>query len=253
LVNEVFARELAHHEELYSGLAQELFAKPAVRALRRHIIGRVLEATGAGPQSTILSLGSGLGDTEILLAPKVAHITGVDLSPKATLQARSDACKAGLANVDFVEGSLDHPSLTGRKFDCVIGIFFLHHVPDEDLVPAVSRIRSWLKPGGTFYGLDPNYYRLSGAVGRIVMPRLMKKYQTPDERELRPRETVTLFRNAGLEARARIYDFTSTPLAGLFPSSPSFYRLVRAADEVLIRIPAIKQIGSNFELIARMV
>jgi 2-polyprenyl-3-methyl-5-hydroxy-6-metoxy-1,4-benzoquinol methylase len=180
-------------------------------------------------------------------------VTGVDLSSKAVQQAREDARKAGLRNLEFVEGSLDHASLAGQKFDCVIGIFFLHHVPDQDLVSTVSRIRNWLKPGGTFYGLDPNHYRLSGAVGRLVMPRLMQKYQTPDERELRPSQTVALFRDAGFEARSRIYDFTSTPLAGLFPSSPSFYRVVRATDEVLIRIPLLKQIGSNFELIARMV
>src|SRR5580704_2895826 len=77
LAHEVFARELAHHEELYSGAAQELFAKPAVRALRRHIARRVLDVTGAGKQAAILSLGSGLGDTEILLASQVGRITGV--------------------------------------------------------------------------------------------------------------------------------------------------------------------------------
>ncbi len=245
------ARELAHHEELYSGTAQELFAKPAVRALRQHIARRVVKVTKAGKHSALLSLGSGLGDTEMVLSPRVGRITGVDLSPKAIQQARKDARRAGLDNLEFVNGSLDDPSLDGRKFDCVIGIFFLHHVPDENLIPTVARIRNWLKPGGTFYGLDPNHYRLSGAIGSLVMPRLMQKYQTPDERELRPADTVTLFKNAGFQAQSRIYDFTSTPVAGLFPSSPSLYRLVRAADEVLIRTPLLKRIGSNFELIAR--
>ena len=150
-----------------------------------------------------------------------------------------------------MRGSLDHASLTRRKFDCVIGIFFLHHIPDQSLIPTVARIRSWLKPGGTFYGLDPNRYRLSGALGSLLVPRLMKKYQTPDERELHPANTVALFRNAGFKAHSRIYDFTSTPVAGLFPSSPSLYKAVRAADELLIRVPLLKRIGSNFELIAR--
>lgn len=199
----------------------------------------------------MLSLGSGLGDTEILLAPKVGRITGIDLSPKAIQQAREDARMAGLDNLEFVNGRLDDARLDGRKFDCVIGIFFLHHVPDENLIPTVARIRNWLKPGGTFYGLDPNHYRLSGAIGSLVMPRLMQKYQTPDERELRPADTVALFKNAGFQAQSRIYDFTSTPLAGLFPSSPFSYKLVRAVDEVLIRTPLLQRIGSNFELIAR--
>src|SRR5271165_4445753 len=62
----VLARELAYHEKLYSGFAQAHFARPAVRALREHMVRRILQATGAGPRSRVLSLGCGIGDTELL-------------------------------------------------------------------------------------------------------------------------------------------------------------------------------------------
>jgi cyclopropane fatty-acyl-phospholipid synthase-like methyltransferase len=158
-------RELAHHEALYSGFAQRHFAKPAVRALREHMARRILRLTGAGKTSRVLSLGCGIGDTELLLAPHVASLTGIDLSPSAIRQARTDAQQAGIANVEFLEASVSDAPLFGRSFDVIVGIFFLHHVPDSELRAAVERIRGWLEPGGVFYGLDPSRYRLSGMSG----------------------------------------------------------------------------------------
>src|SRR5580692_11965921 len=80
---DVLQRELAYHEKLYSGFAQRHFARPAVRLLRCHLVARILHLTGAGKDSRVLSLGCGIGDTELLLAPYVKEIVGVDLSPAA--------------------------------------------------------------------------------------------------------------------------------------------------------------------------
>jgi SAM-dependent methyltransferase len=251
LSEETLARELAHHEALYSGFAQQHFAKPAVRELRTHMVKRILAATGAGSQSRVLSLGCGIGDTELLLAPHVGSITGIDLSPSAIKQAREDAGRAGVANVEFVEAGAGDATLVDASFDTVVGIFFLHHLPDPELKTMARRICSWLKPGGVFYGLDPSRYRLSGALGSLLIPHLMRRYQTPDEHELKPSEAVARFTEAGLEARFLYYDFCSTPFAGLFPSWRSGYRLTRSLDDLLIRVPLLRAVSSNFELIAR--
>jgi tRNA/tmRNA/rRNA uracil-C5-methylase (TrmA/RlmC/RlmD family) len=101
----VLERELAYHEKLYSGFAQSHFARPAVRALRRHMVQRILKLTGAGPSTSVLSLGCGIGDTELLLAPHVGEVTGIDLSPAAIRQARADAARLGIANARFEQGS----------------------------------------------------------------------------------------------------------------------------------------------------
>ena len=249
--NEVSARELAHHEALYSGEAQRIFARPAVRAMRRHMVKRILAATGASSASRVLSLGCGIGDTEILLAPHVRSVVGVDLSPAAIRQARSDAERAGVGNVEFLESSAIDAGFQSGGFDVVIGLFFLHHLPDPELRAMAIAIHGWLSAGGVFHGLDPSRYRLSGAVGSLLVPRLMRRYQTPDERQLRPSETVRCFAEAGFAARFRMYDFTSTPLAGLLSSSGFAYRCARILDEALIRAPGLRMLGSNFELIAR--
>jgi cyclopropane fatty-acyl-phospholipid synthase-like methyltransferase len=251
LSEDVIQRELAHHEALYSGAAQQIFATPAVRALRAHMARRILAATGAGPSSRVLSLGCGIGDTELLLAPHVGSITGIDLSPAAIRQARADAQAAGLDNVEFLEGNLNEIALETRGFDAVVAVFFLHHLPDAELDAFPARLRGWLKPRGVFYGLDPNRYRLSGALGSLLVPGLMRKYQTPDERQLKPRETAARFAGAGFEARTEFYDFLSTPFAGLFQHWRGGYRAARAIDRILIRTPFLRALGSNFEVIAR--
>jgi SAM-dependent methyltransferase len=238
-------RELQHHEQLYSGFAQQHFAKAAVRALRRHMVRRILRQTGAGGESRVLSVGCGIGDTELLLARHVREVVGIDLSPAAIRQARADA--AGTPNARFFEATLE--ATPAGPYDVVIGVFFLHHVPD--LEGAAVRIHELLRAGGVFYGLDPSRYRLSGAIGRVVVPHLMRRYQTPDERELRPRDVRAVFKEAGFTARTDVYDFASSPLAGLFPSFGTAYRIARGVDDIVVLVPGLRALGSNFEIIAR--
>jgi SAM-dependent methyltransferase len=245
-MSDALQRELEYHEKLYSGFAQVHFARPAVRALRAHMAQRILAVTGAGKASRVLSLGCGIGDTELLLAPHVGEVTGIDLSPAAIRQARTDASALGIRNVRFEEGF----SAEGR-FDVAIAIFFLHHLPDAELASLPHGLREQLTPGGTFYSLDPSRHRLSGAVGRLLVPKLMKRYQTEDERELEAETTAALFRSAGWQARISMYDFGSSPLAGLFPGWGAGYRMARRVDDYILRLPALARRGSNFEVIAQ--
>jgi SAM-dependent methyltransferase len=187
----VLRRELQYHERLYSGFAQQHFARPAVRALRRHMVSHILRATGA--RGRVLSLGCGIGDTEILLAPDVKEVVGVDVSGTAVRQARADASKSGVKNAHFLEGGFPGLDLPAASFDLVLGIFFLHHLPDSLLDQVPFRIREVLKPGGVFYGLDPSRWRLSGAVGSLLIPHIMRKYQSPDERELDAPDVASRF------------------------------------------------------------
>jgi SAM-dependent methyltransferase len=248
LADETLRRELAYHEQLYSGFAQRHFARPAVRALRAHMVRRILHRTGAGPGARVLSLGCGIGDTELLLARHVKEVVGVDLSPRAVEQARADASRAGVANASFVEGTADR---VRGAFDLVVAIFFLHHLTDPALAGLPHQVRNLLSRRGVFYSLDPSARRLSGKVGRLLIPHMMKKYQTEDERELEPDATGSLFRAAGLHAETSVYDFASSPFAGLFPGWRGGYQAVRALDGAILRIPGVARWGSNFEVVAR--
>lgn len=245
-------RELAYYEELYDGFAQQHFAKPAVVAFRRYLAACLLARTGANASWRMLSLGCGIGDTERLLAPHVAEIVGVDLSPKAVAQARADAAAAHIRNMSFCAGDWRQAVPRLGKFDLVLGIFFFHHLSDSELAAIPGELASVLRPGGQVYGLEPSADRLAGAVGKILFPRLMKRYQTEDERQLRPDATVALFQGAGYSARFHWFDFGSTPLAGLLPSWRTGYRVVRALDHALVQVPGLRRFSANFEFVGQV-
>jgi SAM-dependent methyltransferase len=247
----VLAREVEYHERLYAGFAQQHFARPAVRALRAHMVARILTATDTAKTARALSLGCGIGDTELLLAPYVADLVGIDLAPSAIRQARQDAASAGANNLQFIEGSLETAGLATESFDLIFGIFFLHHLPQPLLESLPGSVYSLLRPGGQFYSLDPSRYRLSGAIGSIVVPHLMRKYQSPDERQLDRASTASLFSRAGFEIQSGYYDFVSSPLAGLAPGWRLGYGIARQLDDMLVRTPLLARLGSNFEIIAR--
>ena len=248
---DVQAREVEFHETVYSGFAQQHFAKPAVRAFRRHLAGRLLRITKASRFSRVLSLGCGIGDTELLLAPYVEKIIGIDLAPSAIRQAKADAERRGITNAEFLDGDLKSLQFALASFDVIMAVFFLHHLPDEDLDLLASQVSALLAPDGIFYSLDPCRYRLAGAIGKLVVPNLMKKHQSPGERELYPSKVCVPYVSAGLAVTIGRYDFISTPIAGLLPASKPAYRVARIVDDVLIRTPLLCRLGSNFELIAR--
>lgn len=245
-------QELEHHEQLYAGEAQALFAKPAVRAFRRHLVKRLVRLLRLTPASRVLSIGCGIGDTELVLAPHVAAVTGIDLSPAGIAQARADALAAGIRNARFIVGSVPGTELPG-EFDAIIAIFFLHHLSQEELTAMPGIMKTLLRSGGRCYGLDPSRYRLSGAIGKIVVPWLMRKYQTEGEQPLDRRKLEAVFSRGGFDCQTGLYDFLSTPLAGLLPGWETGYRAARVLDDGLVRCPGVRELGSNVEIVARYI
>jgi SAM-dependent methyltransferase len=238
-------RERDYCDDLYSGFAQQHFAKRAVLAFPNHLVKRMIRLTDANRGSRVLSLGSGTGDTELLLGPHVGSVVGIDISPRGVEHATRAAGDLGIRNASFLLADVDGDVLEPESFDIVIGVFFLHHLPESIDNRLPRRVHALLKPGGVFYGRDPSSRRLSGMVGKV-----RAKYQTEGEQPLQPSRTWRAFTRAGFEVRRSYYDFGSTPLAGLLPSRRGTYRVSRLIDNVLVRLPLIRLLSSNFEVLA---
>jgi 2-polyprenyl-3-methyl-5-hydroxy-6-metoxy-1,4-benzoquinol methylase len=176
--------EQQYYDSYYETEGPAHFAKPAVVAFREYLVRRIVAATGAGARTRVLSIGCGIGDTELLLARRVAHVTGVDLSPQAIGHAQRSAGANSVLNTEFRTSPWESAHFPGDPFDVVIAVFFLHHLSDDQLAEFPRRLTRLLKPGGKFYALEPSVRRLSGRVGKLLFPSLMKKYQTEDERQL---------------------------------------------------------------------
>jgi L-amino acid N-acyltransferase YncA/SAM-dependent methyltransferase len=100
---------------------------------------------------TVLDLGSGGGIDVLLSARRVGpagKAYGLDASPDMLALARRNAEQAGVANVEFLQGIIEHVPLPGRSVDVVISNCVINLSGDKAAVLAEAfRV---LRPGGRF-------------------------------------------------------------------------------------------------------
>ena len=91
----------------------------------------------------VLGCGAGVPVTHWLAQRFEA--TGVDVSAKQLELARQHVPAASFVRADMSE--LDFPA---GSFDAVVAFYSIIHVPRMEHPALVSRIYSWLRPGGRF-------------------------------------------------------------------------------------------------------
>ena len=125
-----------------------------------------------------IDVGCGTGRWSMMVAPRVAHLHLLDVSPEALAVARENL--KGAQNVSFHANSVAEIPLPAHSLDFAFSLGVLHHVPDTQ--KAICAIAEKLKPGAPFliylyYAFDnrPPWYRLLWAVSngvRVVVSRL---------------------------------------------------------------------------------
>ncbi|MEU4767995.1 methyltransferase domain-containing protein [Actinosynnema sp. NPDC023794] len=113
----------------------------------RVVTARLLELGGVGPGSSVLDVGTGVGEPALTAAAAVGpsgRVVGVDLSPAMIDLARRRG--DGLGNVEFLVGDVESLDLPRGGFDVVLGRWSLMFPPDP--VRAFRSLAEVLKPGG---------------------------------------------------------------------------------------------------------
>ena len=105
------------------------------RALWRfnHFFPALVESLGGSLEGkTVLDLGSNSGFWSIQAALLGANVIGVEGRLEQVEQARLVASLAGVDNVEFIHGDYWdlHETLKGKKFDAVLNLGILYHLPD---------------------------------------------------------------------------------------------------------------------------
>src|SRR4030042_1709835 len=79
--------------------------------IRAHYAERAVAATQGQPCGVVRALGSG-GGTEVLLPPRRVGPTGkaygLDMTDEMLALARENQQKAGVVNVEFLKGEIEH-------------------------------------------------------------------------------------------------------------------------------------------------
>jgi L-amino acid N-acyltransferase YncA/SAM-dependent methyltransferase len=98
---------------------------------------------------TVLDLGSGGGLDVLLSARRVGptgHVYGLDATVEMVELARRNATEAGVSNVEFLHGTIEHIPLPDESVDVVISNCVIVLSTDKDAVFAdIGRV---LRPGG---------------------------------------------------------------------------------------------------------
>jgi SAM-dependent methyltransferase len=106
----------------------------------------LVEASGVGPDDTVLDVACGPGLVVTAFARVVRHATGVDVTPAMLERARQVAAAADLRNASFLEGDVRHLPWPDGSFSVVVSRFAFHHF--EDPAAVLAEMRRVCRPGG---------------------------------------------------------------------------------------------------------
>ena len=103
------------------------------------------------PGETVLDLGSG-GGIDVLLSAKRVGPTGkaygLDMTDEMLALANENKARAGVTNVEFLKGEIEHIPLPDNSVDVVISNCVINLSSDKDRV--LREAFRVLKPGGRF-------------------------------------------------------------------------------------------------------
>jgi len=110
----------------------------------------LVEASGAGPDDTVLDVACGPGLVVAAFARVVRHATGIDVTP--AMLARARELTAGLANVTLAQGDVTSLPWADGTFSIVASRFAFHHFLDP--LAVLKEMKRVAKPGGKVMVVD---------------------------------------------------------------------------------------------------
>lgn len=108
-----------------------------------------LENLEITPETKVLDLCCGSGQTTRFLVARSRHVTGLDASPRSIQRAQKNVPEA-----DYVEAFAEAMPLPDRHFDLVHTSAALHEMESAQLTQILQQVHRVLKPGGCFTLVD---------------------------------------------------------------------------------------------------
>ena len=110
---------------------------------RLRYLALALELIPAG--GDVLELGCGAGIPMTAALAEGRTVTGVDISA-----TQVEAARRNVPGATFILADMTGLDFEAASFDAVVAFYALTHVPRDEQVDLLVRIRRWLRPGGLF-------------------------------------------------------------------------------------------------------
>lgn len=175
----------------------------------------LVEASGAGPDDTVLDVACGGGNVVSAFARVVRQATGIDLTPAMIDRARALEAERGLGNVQWRVGDVVPLPFADGAFTIVTSRYAFHHFLDPRAV--LAEMRRVCAPGGRVLVADAD---APSDPAKAAELNRMEKLRDPSHARAMPRaELIELFREVGLGA-PRLAQYTlESELDGLLSRS----------------------------------
>jgi len=118
----------------------------------KELLDEAVELVQPRPTDRVLDVATGTGNTALALAPHVAEVVGLDLTPEMLDQARRVAAERGVENVEWVLGDAEELPFPDASFDVWIARAAPHHF--HRLGRSLEEALRVLKPGGKAVVID---------------------------------------------------------------------------------------------------
>ena len=118
---------------------------------------------------SVLDLGTGSGNFELNFSTKVNTIVGIDYNDEALAFLSSELTRKKITNVKLINQDIAKLStLSIGKFDLILIVDVLEHIPMPSVKNLISRLANNLNPKGKIVIITPNYKGLWPLVERLV-------------------------------------------------------------------------------------
>jgi len=175
------------------------------------VLARVVALAAPAPGWRALDVATGTGHTAFALAPHVASVVGIDLTPEMLAEAERARAERGLANVRFQVGDVHALPFADGELDLVTSRRAPHHF--RDIGRALGEMRRVLRPGGRLV-IDDRSVPEDDFLD-TTMNRLDWLHDESHVREYRPSEWRRMVTAAGFAVDA-VEPYTShRPIASL--------------------------------------
>jgi ubiquinone/menaquinone biosynthesis C-methylase UbiE len=114
----------------------------------------VCDAAAVSGNERVLDLGAGGGLVTLELAPRVEHVTALDISPAMLDRLEVHAGEQNVENVTAVVADMRRLPFEDDSFDVVVSNYAFHHLVDAEKALALAETRRVLVPGGRLVVCD---------------------------------------------------------------------------------------------------
>ncbi len=209
----------------------------------RYLVGRLLPDL-INRKNKILEVGAGQGRFTFELVKHSQMVTATDIAEKeiSLLKTQAQILKAKNISVKVLDVLKVDRKLAEIKYDCIVGFFMLHHLPNN-MVLVVNNLKKYLKTGGRLIFIEPNnIYPF-----HVIQWMIEKEMSWKIEKGIYSNFIGNFKRACSLKGfkmiKSKKFGFLPPPLINLWPSLTLF-------DKLIERIPLVKQIFCPYILLS---